>query len=233
MSTRSEGRQPQADGGQPRPAVFLRPIGSSMPLGLLGLAVASLTLAGVELGWIPAAESRQAGWILIAFAFPMQFVATVLAFLARDAVVGASFGVQAGGWLTIGVITVQSQPGARSLALSLFLFVAAAALVPSMFSASLSKGVVGLVLLLTVARWVITGVFERVGGKPWQSAAGWMGLALCVIALYAAAALEVEDQRGRTVLPTLRHGAGQRALADGSRAGDHRLDREAGVRNQL
>lgn len=233
MSADDERYEPQPDVRQPQSAVFLRPIGSSIPLGFLGLAVATLSLAGVELGWVRTAESHQVGWILIAFAFPVQFVAAVLAFLARDPVVGAGLGVQSGVWVTIGVLTVQSPSGSRSDALSLFLLVAAAALIPSIISASLSKGVVGLVLGLTAARWVITGVFERVGGAPWKVAAGWLGLALCVTALYAAAALELEDQRGHTVLPTLRHGAGRRALADGLRAADNRLDREAGVRNQL
>lgn len=220
-------------GAPVRHAVFLRPIASSMPLGLLGLAVATMTLAGLEVGWVPTAASHDVAWILITFAAPVQFLASILGFLARDTVVGAGFGVQAAAWLTIGVIVGHSPPGSRSLALSLFLFVAAAALIPSIAVASVSKGIVGMVLALTAARWAITGVFERVGTAPWKAAAGWEGLALCVVALYAAAALEVEDQRGRTVLPTLRRGAGRRALADGLAASSDRLDRESGVRNQL
>ena len=33
--------------------VFLRPLGTPMPVGLFGLAAASLVSAALELGWIP------------------------------------------------------------------------------------------------------------------------------------------------------------------------------------
>ena len=50
-------------------------------------------------------------------------------------------------------------------------------------------------------RFVVTGIYELEASPTWKSAAGWGGLALAVLALYAALALELEASHGRTVLP--------------------------------
>ncbi|MEU7876727.1 hypothetical protein [Microbispora bryophytorum] len=36
----------------------LRPMGSPLPLGFLGLALATTAFAAVELGWVPGAQAR-------------------------------------------------------------------------------------------------------------------------------------------------------------------------------
>jgi hypothetical protein len=41
--------------------VVLRPIASPLPLGFAGLAVASVTTAGTELGWIGPSDAVHAG----------------------------------------------------------------------------------------------------------------------------------------------------------------------------
>lgn len=215
------------------PTIFLRPLASPVALGFGGLAVATLVLTAYQVGWVPSSEAHQVAWVLILFAAPVQFIASVFGFLDRDTVVGTGIGIQGAGWLVIGSLTLQSSPGQRSMALGVFLFAAAGALVPSVLTASMSKGIAALVMGTTCLRWVLTGVYELLGAHPWKWVAGWTGLALCVVAIYAAIAMELEDQRRKTVLPTFRLGKGRQAMRGDFAAQVARVHQEAGVREQL
>jgi uncharacterized protein len=64
--------------------IFLRPIGSPMPLGMLALAGASLMLTAYPLSWLPSAQGHAVAVALLAFAVPMQYLAAVFGFLGRD-----------------------------------------------------------------------------------------------------------------------------------------------------
>jgi uncharacterized protein len=70
-------------------------------------------------------------------------------------------------------------------------------------------------------RFATTGIYELTASAGWQDVAGIVGLVPCVIGLYAALALTLEDARAETVLPL-----GRRAPAQGPMP-------EAGVRKQL
>lgn len=213
--------------------IFLRPVGTPFPLGFMALAGATVVLAGLQLGWLPVAESKQVSLLLIVFAFPLQLTASVIGFLSRDTSAGSGLGLLAGSWLTIGILLLTSPPGSRSATLALFLFVAGGALLVPATAAALGKIVVALVLALTAARYVVTGVYELQGGVGWEHAAGWLGVALCVVALYAALALEIEDMQHHTVLPVLRRGKGRQVMTGGVLDEIQRVEREAGVREQL
>lgn len=67
----------------------------------------------------------------------------------------------------------------------------------------------------------------------WDQVSGWWGLGLCLVALYAALAFELEDTERRTILPVGRRGAGRRALRGGIADDLADLQHEAGVREQL
>jgi succinate-acetate transporter protein len=213
--------------------VVLRPVGNPLPFGLLGLTVATLVLTGLNLGWIPTSEQHQVAIVLVAFAFPVQAVATVFGFLSRDVVVASGIGVQGASWFTIGLILLTSAPGSTSAVLGLFLFVAAAALASAVIVALASKVVPALVMAGTAARFVMTGVFERTGAVGWEHASGWEGAGLAGLALYAAFALDLESTHRRTVLPLLRRGEGKVALDGDAAAQVAGIDHEAGVREQL
>jgi succinate-acetate transporter protein len=77
------------------------------------------------------------------------------------------------------------------------------------------------VLAATAVRFFTTGLFQLTASGTWEDIAGVVGLVLCAQAVYAAAAMAIEDARGETVLPILRRGAGRE------------IAREAGVRQQL
>lgn len=222
--------------GRPDPPgtrIVLRPIGNPLPLGFLALAVATLLLAGLQLGWLAPADAPDVGLILLAFAFPLQLSASVFGFLARDVAAGTGMGVLAGSWLAIGLIRLTGEPGVPNDALGLFLVAAGAAVVVPAATASLGKLVPALVLVTTAGRFALTGVAELTGAAGWETAAGVVGLALCALAFYAATAMALEDGRRRTVLPLGRHGAGAAALDGGLAAQLDRVEHEAGVRTHL
>lgn len=212
--------------------IFLRPLGTPLPLGFVGLAVAAAVLSSFNLGWIPPAEQHQVALVLMAFAFPLQLVAMILLFLARDAPAGAGIGVLSVTWLVLGLLLYTSRPGSLSLTASIFLFAAAAALVPSAVTASLSKLVPGLVMLSSALKFVLTGLYERYGGVTWAHVAGWEGIVLAALAVYAALASDLEGSLHRDVLPLGRRGPGRKAIRQDLLDQLADLEREPGVRQQ-
>ncbi len=223
---------------QHRPAeamsrVTLRPIASPMPLGFLALAVATFTLAGLQLGWISPAQSQDAGLAVLTFAVPLQGLSTVFGFLARDPAAGTGMALQTGGWLSIGAATFSGRPGQTSGALGLLLIGAGTALLAAAATASMSKILASVVMALTSVRFYLTAAFELSASPAWEEAAGIAGLILAAVALYAGLAFELEDSRGATVLPTLRRGAGRKALAGDLPDEIDGIQHEAGVRRKL
>lgn len=213
--------------------ILLRPLGTPLPLGLVGLAVATATFACLDLGWIPVGEQHQVALVLVAFAFPVQGLASILCYLARDAATGTGFGVLATTWLTLGLLLLSGSPGVRSDTVAVFLFAAAAALLPGAAAAAFSKLVPALVMVAAALRFILTGLYERFGGPGWGHAAGWEGIALACLALYTALAADLESARHRPVLPLGRHGSGRTAVDPGIRPSLETLQTEPGVRERL
>lgn len=220
---------------EPRTAtrVFLRPIANPFALGFLGLAGATVTVSGTELGWIPPAEIHQAAAVVLVFAPLLQTIACVFGFLGRDAVAATGMGVLAGAWACVGVVLLVAPPGATSHALGTFLFAAAAGLLVTAGTAAQTKLVPALVILTTALRFCVTAVYQLTGSEAWQDAAGYTGLVLGFLAVYAAASLETEDIRRRTVLPTLRRARGRAVMEGDLEAQIEKLANEAGIREQL
>lgn len=213
--------------------IVLRPIGSPLPLGFLGLAGATMTLSGLELGWVPAGLHDTVGLVLVAFAVPAQLIASIFGFLSRDTVCGTGMGVLAGTWLTVGLAVHDAPPVGPNRALAVFLFVAAAAMVSPATAAATAKIVPALVMALAAVRFLLTALWLWFGGKGWEHVGGWEGLALCAFALYTAFGLELEDTLRRLVLPLGRFGLGRRVLTGGVGDNLDLVEREAGVREQL
>lgn len=213
--------------------IVMRPIGSPLPLGFVALGAASWVLSGLQLGWLPTTESHQVALVLLVLVAPLQLLSSVFGFLARDSVGGTGMGALGGTWLATGAVLGTSPPGSTSRTLGLLLFFLAAALVVPTIAASLGTALAACVMFGAAARFALTGVYELSGGSGWERISGWWGVGLCVLALYAALAFEIEDARRRTVLPVGRHGAGRRAL-DGVVTDDlEDVHHEAGVRRQL
>jgi hypothetical protein len=220
----------QARGGAlhegPTPQVVLRPVATPLPLGFLALALATTVFAAVQLGWVPPAEGRAAALAALLATAPLQLLASVVGFTARDPVAATGMGVLAGTWAVVGYTTLTSPPGTASAGLGVLLLASGVAMEVSALSAT-AKLVPATVMGLAGVRFAVTGAYHLTGSPTWQTAAGWVGLALGGLAVYAALALELEGSHGRTVLPLGRRGPAQAAVEPSGVAG------EPGVRSQL
>jgi hypothetical protein len=212
---------------------MLRPIATPFPLGLLALATATLLVSGLELGWFASADRRTVALGLIAFAFPLQALASVFGFLGRDTAAAVGFGVQGATWLVVGLSLLLTPPGATDAALGTLLLASGAWVGLCALGSALGKLVPAMVLLTTAVRFALTGWYELTASSVIEHVAAIVGLALVAAAAYAATALEVENLQRRTVLPLLRRGNGRDALERDLSYQARRLDREAGVREQL
>lgn len=213
--------------------VVLRPVANPFALGFLGLAGATLTTSGLELGWIPDGQRMQVALIVMIFAPPLQLIACFFGFLSRDPVAATGMGLLAASWEVVGVTLLVSAPGSHSAALGTVLLLAAAALLLSAGIAAMSKGVPALVLGVAGLRFLATGLYEIIGTAPVKVAAGGVGCALAALALYGAVALEIEGVVHRPVLPTLRRGPGRTALDPDLAEQVKQVADEPGVRTQL
>lgn len=197
------------------------------------MSTASLIVAGTELGWFPSADTRIVAVVLIAFAFPLQLLASVFGFLGRDTVAATGFGIQAGTWLVIGLDRLLTPPHQTNPVLGVFLLAAAAWLLVCALGAELGKLVPALVLVLISVRYLLTALYQLTSNSGLEHAAGVVGVALVAPAVYVAFALEIENLQRRTILPLGRRGSGAEAMEGDLVQQAGRLDREAGVREQL
>lgn len=230
-------------GGTGRPAtaaanaaitrIVLRPLATPLPLGFLGLFLATMALAGLQLGWVPGSQQTVLAIGILVFTVPVQFIACVYGFLVRDLVAGTGMGLLAGSWGTVGLVLLLSHPGSRSAGLAWILVLAGFTLAIPATAAFQTKMLAGAVNLMAAIRFWVTAVYEWGAPHAWETAAGAVGIALAALAAYAALAFEVEDQRRETVLPTFRRSSGVQAMTGDLVDQVSRAQHEAGVRKQL
>jgi hypothetical protein len=213
--------------------IVLRPIGSPMPLGLLALMCAGVLLSLQQIGALGIDQGRTIAFVLIAFVVPLQLIASILGFLARDSVAGTAFGILSGAWLATALVTLSNQPGATSPALGAFFFCLAAALVVLIAGASFGKAGPAVVIVAAAARFLVTGLYEVTTNTGLEHAAAIVGFGLAVTALYAALATEIEDVRGALKLPLGRRAKARQALDASFERQLDGIEHEAGVRQQL
>src|SRR3954469_2146116 len=102
---------------RPYTRITLRPIASPLPLGLLALMCASIVLSLQQVGALKTSDGKAIAFILVGFVVPLQLVATILSFLARDTVAGTGLGLFTGAWLSTALVTLTAPPGSTSAAL--------------------------------------------------------------------------------------------------------------------
>lgn len=212
--------------------IMLRPVGSGLPLGFFAFGIGMLLLACQAIGWIPVAEQRNVAEILIAFVFPLELLAAVFAFLARDTLGATTLGLFTTSWVTLGWGELSSPPGSTSITTGIYLFGFSMAIVLLALLSSLGKPFFTLLLLTAAMRQILVGTYEIGAGHELEKVSGGFGLALAALAMYGGAALGLEDARHREVLPLFRRGPAQEAF-EGFDAQLERLESEPGVRQQL
>lgn len=230
----TDGHQPAAGAAVPIGAqVFLRPLANPLSLGFLGLFYATAALAAAEAGLVGTAQMHEIALGIVAFTVPAQLIASVYGFLVRDMVCATGMGVLAGVWATVGITTLLHPPGAISSGLALVLVLGSFALLMPAIGAAQTKVLAAAVMFTTTVRWAVTAGYEATGSGTWELAAAAAGFLLAAFALYAALAFELEDQRRKTVLPTMRRHSGAVAMLGSLAEQVDAVAHEAGVRKQV
>lgn len=212
--------------------IFLRPIGSGLPLGFFSFGIGMLLLGCQALAFIPVREQHTGGMILMGFVFPLELTATIFAFLSRDTLGATTLGLFSTSWLTYGWLELASPPGARSVTVAIYLFGFSAAILLLAALAILGKPFFTVLLTVAVVRQILDGTFELGGATSAYRVSGGFALALTLLAMYGGAALGLEDARHRELLPLFRRGGADQAF-QGYEAQLERLESEPGVRQQL
>jgi succinate-acetate transporter protein len=170
---------------------------------------------------------------VLGFVVPLQLIACVLAFLARDTVAGTSLGLFAGAWLATSLAMLTAPPGSTSGAQGAFLLCVGGGFVVLIAGASFGKLGPALVMVAGGTRFIVSGLFEITGSTALEHAGAIVGLVLAAAALYSALATEIEDVQGETKLPLLRRNLAAAALDAPFETQLTRIEHEAGVRQQL
>jgi succinate-acetate transporter protein len=212
--------------------IMLRPIGSGLPLGFFSFGIGMLLLACLAIGWISVGEQRDVGLLLASFVFPLELVATVFAFLARDTLAATTLGLFTTSWLALGLAELTSPAGSTSVTLGIYLFGFSTAVLLLALLSTMGKPFFSALLGLAAVRMVIAGTYEVGGSKTLYHVAGGCALALAALAMYGGAALSLEDAGRRGVLPLFRRGQAEESFA-GYQAQLEQLEYEPGVRQQL
>ncbi|GAA4916687.1 hypothetical protein GCM10023405_45110 [Streptomonospora salina] len=215
--------------------IGLRPMASPAPLGFAALAVATLLLSLLQLDVLSYGDGSHVSMAFITFSFPLQLIACLLAFLARDGVVATATGILGATWLATGVIRLTLPVGTvTSPTLGVLMLAAAIVLfVPVAAGAESGKLLSSVVLLTAAVHFLFTAGYEITGAELWSAVAGVVGLVVFVLGLYAALALLLEDVCKRTVLPVFRRSVDGTSMGGDVRDAQGGVESEAGVRERL
>ena len=214
--------------------IFLRPVGTPIALGMGAIFIGTVMLSGLQLEWLHGAdEQRTVGFIALAAAFPLELLASILAFLARDALAGTGLGIFSSIWSVVGLSLITGEPGSTNDALGMFLVVAAVLLALLLVSAGASRLVLGVMIATGCARLLLSGLYEIKATTGLEHAAGVVGLVLAAVCAYGIVALLMEDLPRGAPLPVGRSGRAASSVAGGFGEQLEGLQHEAGVRRQL
>lgn len=217
----------------PAVRINVRPVANPLPLGMFSFGIGMLLLAAQSARWVPVAEASQIGIILAAFVFPLEAVATVMAFMARDTLAATVLGLFTTSWLALGLVLITGVPGAISVTEGVYLLGFAGVVISLAVISAAGKPLIALTLVLSASRAALYGLYEITRTVGLQYAAGYVAAAIAAVAWYAGTAFALEEIRQRAVLPVLRRGSATTAM-DGDLG--HQLahaEQEAGVRQQL
>jgi succinate-acetate transporter protein len=214
--------------------IMLRPVGTPIALALSAILIASTMLSGLQLGWIGGVTDQQTvAYVALAGAFPLQLLAAVLSFLARDPLAGTGLGTFASVWAVTGLTLLNGQPGATNDALGMFLIVAAVILALLLISSGGGRIVLGAVIACGAVRLGLTGLYELTATHWIEDAAGIAGLVLAAACAYGIVALLSEDLPRARLLPSGRSGMAATSVAGDFSEQLETLQNEAGVRRVL
>ncbi|MGB9182542.1 MAG: hypothetical protein WCB67_00620 [Solirubrobacteraceae bacterium] len=191
----------------PQVRVILRPVGTPLTVGMSGLAVGSFVQSGLDLGWMGNAQGAAVGLILMSVPFVLQLLACVFSYLARDGATGATLGLLATTWLSLGVVRLAYPTASTSPALGLLLIATGTMLALSAAAMASAKPLPAGVFAAAAVRFVLAAIYELSAVGVWRDVAGLLGLVISAVAAYCVLAFELEDQGHRPVSPRRKRAA--------------------------
>ncbi|MFI9584230.1 acetate uptake transporter family protein [Streptomyces sp. NPDC052236] len=210
--------------------INLRPIASPMPVGFFAVAIASIIVGSMQLGFF-GDDAHRAVALTILPAFLLQMIVSILAFGARDVLAATLMACFSGTWLASSLVLALDPPaGAKVLGVLNLVFAVFAFL---MATVAQRKRVMWFVLCVAVPRFAVAALFNLTGATWLGYVSGALGLLLAGVAMYAAFALMLEDMRGQEVLPIGRRGPAYDAVEGDLTVQLRNLERQAGVRRTL
>lgn len=213
--------------------INLKPLASPLPLAFFAFGTGSALQSAQQLGFIPQNESFQLAFVFGAFVFPTLALAAVFAFLARETLGATAIGLISFSWLCTALILYSYPPPATSSVLGMLDLILAIVLLLLAGTAVLGKPLLGVLIVVAVARYGLNGIYELSGATGVQSTSGFVGLAIFVATLYGGLAFGIEDTQHRTVLPLGRRGEARQAIEGDLSEQVGPVAHEAGVRKQL
>ena len=213
--------------------IIVRPYATSLALGFFSFGIGMLLLAGLGNGWLQPGDQHAVGFILASFVFPLELIAAVIAFLARDSFGATGLGLFTTSWLALGILDVESSPGALSRAVGLYELGFSFAITLLAVAAFGGKPLIGVILLASAVRGALAGIHEWHGPAWAWTAAGWLAVAIFAAAMYGGLAFLLEDVHKQQVLPVFRRGTSRESLEGDLHAQLRALGDEAGVRKTL
>ena len=144
-------------------------------------------LSALQLDWLAPADGDTVAIVLIAFVSPLQLLTSVSGCLTGDLPAATGMAVLSATWLSSGLVTLESAPGATTHALGLFLLLAGLAMWAPASAAFAGRLLLPAAVMGTAGvRFALTGAYELSAAGSWEHIAGVVGVILCGLALYAA-----------------------------------------------
>ncbi|MFC8594048.1 GPR1/FUN34/YaaH family transporter [Streptomyces atroolivaceus] len=215
---------------RPMTRINLRPIASPMPVGFFAVAIASVIVGSMQLGFF-GDDAHRAVALTILPAFVLQLVVSILAFGARDVLAASLMACFSGTWLASSLVLALAPPAGSEVLGVLNLVFAIFALL--MATVAHRKRAMWIVLCVAVPRFAVGALFNLSGVTVAGYLSGALGLLLGCVAMYAAFALMLEDMRGEEVLPIGRKGPARTAVEGDLAVQLRDIERQAGVRRTL
>jgi hypothetical protein len=99
--------------------IMLRPMASSLPLGFLAFGTGTILLTALELQWVQPVQDHQLMILVLAFVAPLEILAGVFAFLARDAGAATGLTMLGAAWTGTAIVVLTAPPGMLSAPLGI------------------------------------------------------------------------------------------------------------------
>lgn len=213
--------------------IVLRPYASAIPLASFAFGVGNFLYAALLLHWIPQAESRQVGMMLLGFVAPLELGPSVMAFLARDTGGATTYAIFGMAWVVQGLSLLADPAAAPSAAVGVFLFSLALCLLLLAVVTFKGKPLLGAVLVVALVRTAGAALAETTASAWWSKATAVCGLVLGLLAFYSGFAFLEEDVTLKISPLTFRMGEAREAMEGRLTDQLATVGREAGVRKQL